>query len=634
MMQVKGACFDIWIGDGGGFEMIHKNILKPLITFLLCLILIFTECLWDSYYSKAETKPYLEITSKILEVGGESAKISIQGLDWNYSWVTEFSSGNIKVAAIDSDGNVTAVSTGTAVMHAKVTQQGKTYQLDIKITVRPPYISIISDTYTVFENHSITLKGKTNDLKNVKLIWSSSDTRIGTINSKGVFTAKKSGKTTITLTDKTSRKTTKCVIEVKKPYVEITDPISELFVGDSYTFPGKAVGFQTSYLEWSSSNTSVGTIDKKSGVFQALSTGTTTIILKETVSGSKTSCIVNVKTFGDLSEYLIFDNSKGYVTKTMENNLRYTFSSAYKGICDFYNNGNLKEATLIIDPDYDGVAYTIGQTVTIGADWLKQYPEDYDCFTHELVHVAQGYPNYEPAWLIEGITDYGRYKFGINNEKAGWSLPSYSKGQYYTDSYRVTAAFLVWVEENYADNLVTELNEAFRTDTYTEDLWYEFTGYTLGGLWKMYKKTESGTEDISIGAIAPDFTVTLSTDEKISLSDYIGKVVLLDFWGTWCEPCLEELPTYQKLVEKYGDDLVIIAISSDSPKTVENLKNKEGYTFMTGIDRTDTVAALYNVKLWPTTFLINKQGRLEYSSIFDLNKEYSNMVVIIDEMLQ
>ena len=70
---------------------------------------------------------------------------------------------------------------------------------------------------------------------------------------------------------------------------------------------------------------------------------------------------------------------------------------------------------------------------------------------------------------------------------------------------------------------------------------------------------ESETEEVPVEA--PDFEVTLVSGETVKLSDYRGQKVLLNFWATWCGPCVKEMPAFQRLYEEYPDDVVILAVN-------------------------------------------------------------------------
>ncbi len=95
-----------------------------------------------------------------------------------------------------------------------------------------------------------------------------------------------------------------------------------------------------------------------------------------------------------------------------------------------------------------------------------------------------------------------------------------------------------------------------------------------------------------------------------TLEAYKGKVVLLDFWGTWCLPCIEKLPKVQKLYEKYQDKgLVVIGVhSSDGAETVSAFLEKHGITFPIAIDSGETFES-YGIERVPVYFLIDKSGK-------------------------
>jgi hypothetical protein len=164
-----------------------------------------------------------------------------------------------------------------------------------------------------------------------------------------------------------------------------------------------------------------------------------------------------------------------------------TFFEVYPQQAKAYNANTLKRITFVIDPNYNGVAETGDGVARYSSHWLKKNPEDIDVVTHEVMHVVQAYPNESgPGWLTEGIADYVRYKYGVNNEKAGWSLTPFKATQSYTNSYRITARFLVWLEKNIKPGIVNQLDAAMRSKTYTPGLWMDLTGKSLDELWVAY----------------------------------------------------------------------------------------------------------------------------------------------------
>jgi hypothetical protein len=162
------------------------------------------------------------------------------------------------------------------------------------------------------------------------------------------------------------------------------------------------------------------------------------------------------------------------------------FFSVYPQLVNRFNPGATKSVTFVIEPAYNGVAYTSGTTVTYSAAWFHNHPQDVDVVTHEIMHVVQAYTGGTPGWLTEGIADYVRYKYGVNNGPAGWSLPAWSSSQSYTDAYRVTARFLAWLELHVRASIVTDLNTALRNKTYTANTWVTLTTKTVDQLWADY----------------------------------------------------------------------------------------------------------------------------------------------------
>ena len=161
--------------------------------------------------------------------------------------------------------------------------------------------------------------------------------------------------------------------------------------------------------------------------------------------------------------------------------------TVYPKLAKDFNKNARMDITVKIDTTYDGVAYANNGRVTVSSKWLHKKPNDLDLMTHEIMHIIQAYPNDAgPGWLTEGIADYVRYKYGVNNEKAGWSLPEFSNKQEYTNSYRITARFLAWITQNYDKKFVYKIDGKMRSNTYSPELWQEYTGLTLDQLWRKY----------------------------------------------------------------------------------------------------------------------------------------------------
>jgi len=127
-----------------------------------------------------------------------------------------------------------------------------------------------------------------------------------------------------------------------------------------------------------------------------------------------------------------------------------------------------------------------------------------------------------------------------------------------------------------------------------------------------------------IGYTAPEFTLANIHDAQVSLSDFKGKVVLLNFWATWCGPCRIEMPTLQALTEDYADQpFVVLALAGDfdGKAKVAPFMEKLGLTFPGLIDSDGRIQDMYYVNAMPTTYVLDKQGTVVYKMIgfFDWN---------------
>ncbi len=137
----------------------------------------------------------------------------------------------------------------------------------------------------------------------------------------------------------------------------------------------------------------------------------------------------------------------------------------------------------------------------------------------------------------------------------------------------------------------------------------------LSGLEKGRKKQPRP----SIGEKARDFTFPDLEGNQVSLSDFYGKkVVFINVWATWCPSCRKELPTLQKLYEKFaGDDFEVLAVSIDAAgkKAVAPYMRKHGYTFPALLDTAGSIQLLYGTTGVPESFIIDKKGRVAFVEI-------------------
>lgn len=117
--------------------------------------------------------------------------------------------------------------------------------------------------------------------------------------------------------------------------------------------------------------------------------------------------------------------------------------------------------------------------------------------------------------------------------------------------------------------------------------------------------------------LAPDFSLPGVNNSQINLADYRGKVVLVDFWASWCTPCIRSFPWMDEMVEKYGEQgFEIIAINMDqeailAKKFLTRYPNKLTIAF----DPQGEVAEQYEIMGLPNSFILNKQGEIVYKHV-------------------
>jgi hypothetical protein len=171
---------------------------------------------------------------------------------------------------------------------------------------------------------------------------------------------------------------------------------------------------------------------------------------------------------------------------TIKQKMINTFFKVYPRLVKRFNIKSARTVNFVIDTSYNGVAETYGNTTKFGSVYMSKHAEDTDVVTHEVMHIVQAYEGGGVDWLTEGIADYVRHKYGINNVRGGWFLTAFTSSDKYTDSYRVTARFLVWAELHYGAALIERLDSESRKGTYKSNTWVCLTGKTVDQLWSEY----------------------------------------------------------------------------------------------------------------------------------------------------
>ena len=137
-----------------------------------------------------------------------------------------------------------------------------------------------------------------------------------------------------------------------------------------------------------------------------------------------------------------------------------------------------------------------------------------------------------------------------------------------------------------------------------------------------------------VGKQAPDFQLPNLEGQSISLSDFRGSPILLNFWATWCGPCRQEMPFIQGIFEEQtSENLVILAVNiGENSAAVKNFMQSGNYSFPVLLDTDQDVALEYNVRAIPTTFFIDKDGIIQvikmgaFPNMIEIKKDLSKII--------
>lgn len=175
-------------------------------------------------------------------------------------------------------------------------------------------------------------------------------------------------------------------------------------------------------------------------------------------------------------------------------------------------------------------------------------------------------------------------------------------------------------EVDYAVRILS-LNEPLDDDLFA----YDIEGYTLvNSMEELMEAFQSGSgaahsETIEEGMEAPDFELVLMDDSTFRLSEHRDQVVLIDFWATWCPPCVRSLPSLQSMYEEFGGaDVEFIGVSLDRPTArnqVEAMMERFELTYPIGINADGDIAAEYGAVSIPTLVVVDRKGIVRHVKV-------------------
>lgn len=142
---------------------------------------------------------------------------------------------------------------------------------------------------------------------------------------------------------------------------------------------------------------------------------------------------------------------------------------------------------------------------------------------------------------------------------------------------------------------------------------------------------------VKIGQQVPAFTVKMFDGSTVDIRDLKGKVVLLNFWATWCPPCRQELTRVQKdIIDRFrGKDFVFLPISrQEKYETVKAFREKTGYTFPMGLDTERKIFPLFATETIPRNFVIGKDGKIVFMEIGYSEESFQKLIQEIEKALR
>jgi peroxiredoxin len=141
---------------------------------------------------------------------------------------------------------------------------------------------------------------------------------------------------------------------------------------------------------------------------------------------------------------------------------------------------------------------------------------------------------------------------------------------------------------------------------------------------------------VEVGDGAPDFSLMSDAGRPIQLGDFRGKFLVLNFWATWCPPCLEELPSLNRFHEQFsGKGVAVLGVSVDEDEnTYREFLKKAGVGFLTARDASKRTPRAYGTFKYPETYFVDRQGKIVGKIIGARDWTDPQMVADVEQLLK
>jgi peroxiredoxin len=248
-------------------------------------------------------------------------------------------------------------------------------------------------------------------------------------------------------------------------------------------------------------------------------------------------------------------------------------------------------------------------------EWLYELKVLYSLFsdTHALIQYKRG--NYEAALASQEAAI---------REGVVLSFDYFERHAVYTEKVRGALAAEALLENYIRDNQATramkqQFKRLFMANNTLESAFDKYMS-VLDGSAREEKREQLILEKMNVPA--PDFRLTNLKGEIVQLSELEGKVVVLDFWASWCQPCIQSFSAMKKAVEKYSEEEVVFLFINSWETAAEKEKQARGFLekygfdeFNVPVDKEDDVIEAYQVTGIPTTFIIGPEGKIQFKRV-------------------